>query len=431
MGLWYWDNGWGKNDLFRAKNPLKAILACPGPSLKQVQNLQGPGRFILGINTSYPTVRPDMWIGMDEAWCYDSNLMQESFPKIFRGTYCEMFCEEGKVKKMPFTYFADVASPPAGKTMLDLLKPDTKFSWHNHTLGVAFHIIMWMGFKEIYLVGCDMGGKKDYCHDLILEDAQRKRNQELYNKQIVFIERLTKAALKFEIKIISSTPNSPLNEFLPYVPLAEIPTVSKTKTQIRYVTDRPCTPVTVLKSGGEYKIEHVYRLAKQVPNLVCFSDIDIPNIPVIKLKHNWPGWWSKIELFRPDAIPGDILHIDLDTIVKNITPFLAAGKTTMLRDFHFPNVRNSTLMYIHTNDKEKIYNKFLTNTDSIMQQYSGVCGKSGMHGDQGFLTEMLPNVQCWQDILPGKAVSYRLHGNVDGAGIVCFYGKPRPWDVNL
>lgn len=433
MAVWYWNNAWCKSSMYRGFTRGKAILACPGPSLKQAQKLNGPGRFVFGINTSYPTIRPDLWIGMDESWCYDSNLINESFPKIFRGTYSETYCIEGKLKEMPFTYFADVAPPPAGKTMLNLLSEDVSFSWHFHTLGVAFHIIMWMGFKEIYLVGCDLGGQTDYCHGLVLNKEQRSRNQRLYNQQTIFIQKLANEAAKFNIKIISSTPNSPINNFLPYVPVDEIVKEEKKYNQIRYVTDRPCTPVTVLKTGGDFNINHVYRLANQVSGLVCFSDIDIPGIRTVKLKHNWPGWWSKLEVFRSDAIVGDILLIDLDTTVKNIEPFLKVGKTTMLRDFHWPGVLGSGFMYIHADDKESIFSTFMANPIGIMQKYSGKSGKQGMHGDQGFLTDRLSGsgIQCWQDILPGKVVSYRLHGQDDKADIIIYYAKPRPWDVGF
>lgn len=239
MSLWYWDKTWHKAGMYRSHVMSKAILACPGPSLKETKNLTGPGRFVVGINTSYPTVRPDLWIGMDEAWCYDSNLLAESFPKIFRGTYAEMHYNGSKVKEMPYTYFADVAYPPAGKTMLDLLEKDVKFSWHYHTLGTALHVIMWLGFKEIYLVGCDLGGKGDYCHSLILNQEQRNRNQRLYSQQYFFLKKLNNEALKNNIKIISSTQNSPINDFLTFVSIDNISIQTQPSLGPRYVTDRP------------------------------------------------------------------------------------------------------------------------------------------------------------------------------------------------
>jgi hypothetical protein len=429
--IWYNNNNnwepisWAKKDL-----GLDAILCCPGPSLKNVDisNLKGIGRKVFAINTSYPTVKPDIWVGMDEAYCYDTNILDEPFPKIFRGTYCEMIKEGKKVKDFPETYFADVATVPPGKTMLDLRSKDTKFAWHNHTLGVVFHLMIWMGAKNIYLVGCDMGGDKEYCHDLTLTQDQQIRNQKLYKQQIIFIKKLSLAAKEHGITIWSSTPNSPLNDFLPFKEISEITTRSTKKSKIRYVTDRPCTPVTVLKSGGEYTPEHVQRLASMVPGLVCLSDVDVPGVTCVPIKKHWPKWWSKIELFG-DAFDHDILHIDLDTtIIGDIGPFLKAGKTTLLKDFYHKGVFASGLMYIHQDDKKKVFDAFCADTKKIMENHK----EPPLLGDQGFLTTML-KPQSWQDILPGKVVSYRVCRDSipDGASIICYYGKDRPWNINL
>ena len=48
---------------------------------------------------------------------------------------------------------------------------------------------------------------------------------------------------------------------------------------------------------------------------VCLSNVDVP-CERIPLKHDWPGWWSCIELFRPDLpVEGRLLHIELDTLI--------------------------------------------------------------------------------------------------------------------
>nr|WP_145924153.1 hypothetical protein [Halomonas elongata] len=41
------------------------------------------------------------------------------------------------------------------------------------------------------------------------------------------------------------------------------------------------------------------------------------------LAHGWPGWWSKLELFRPHG--GDLLYLDLDTVVRgDLQPLIDA-----------------------------------------------------------------------------------------------------------
>ena len=72
MALWY-ECGSGPIKLAKsfAKKDLglDVYICCTGPSLADVKNeqLQVPGVFTIGINTSYPHIKPNMWIGIDKA----------------------------------------------------------------------------------------------------------------------------------------------------------------------------------------------------------------------------------------------------------------------------------------------------------------------------------------------------------------------------
>ena len=235
--IWAWRNQWERASFARCAET--GILACPGPSLAYApKNLQGPQRTVFAINTAYPKVRPDYWIGMDEAFCTDPNLVDESFPKIYRGTYSLMTQNGVEVRQTPSAYFADLVEVPEGQTMLDM-QGDKGFAWHSHTLGVALHFMIWMGAKRIGLLGCDLGGDTDYCHDLVLTEEQRKRNRRLYAQQTYFLDKLARAARVKGIEFFSLTQHSPINEFLEYVPIERI-IEPETKTgKPRYVLDRP------------------------------------------------------------------------------------------------------------------------------------------------------------------------------------------------
>ena len=113
------------------------------------------------------------------------------------------------------------------------------------------------------------------------------------------------------------------------------------------------TVACVLKSGGTYTPEWVGRLRAGVKRhlprehmFVCLSDVDVPSMR-IPLEHDWPGWWSKMELFR---LPGPILYFDLDTAIvgslSDIADYIAEAKApfTMLRDFYAPSHRGSGVM---------------------------------------------------------------------------------------
>lgn len=85
-----------------------------------------------------------------------------------------------------------------------------------------------------------------------------------------------------------------------------------------------------------YTPEWVYILKNMVtrnmPANEAFRFVCLTNVPdefngtieTIPLKHNWPGWWGKLELFRPGVFEdGDrVFYIDLDSIIiQSIKPF--------------------------------------------------------------------------------------------------------------
>jgi hypothetical protein len=66
-------------------------------------------------------------------------------------------------------------------------------------------------------------------------------------------------------------------------------------------------------------------VARNLPRphrFVCLSNVDVPceRVPLI---NDWPGWWSKIELFRPELFEDRVLYLDLDLVVlKNLSPII-------------------------------------------------------------------------------------------------------------
>lgn len=196
----------------------------------------------------------------------------------------------------------------------------------------------------------------------------------------------------------------------------------------------------VLRSGGEYRPEHVRALVAQIERhlpgvgVVCLSDVDVP-CERVPLKYGWRSWWSKLELFRPD-VAGDLLYIDLDTvIVGDLSELASLGRTTLLSDFYYPERPASGLMYLAESDRAKVWAAWIADPKAAMH-------KCMRHGDQQFIGEVLHDAQRFQDVLPGRVVSYKVHvakglnkrsigdGTVPaGASVVCFHGRPRPWHI--
>ena len=187
------------------------------------------------------------------------------------------------------------------------------------------------------------------------------------------------------------------------------------------------TILTVLKSGGEYEPKHVVRLANQFREqgftITCLSDIDVP-VKRIPLQHNWPGWWSKMEVFRPD-ITGDIFYIDLDsTVVDDPAELFTVTNPTMLSGDYEPKKLGSGVMFWPEGSREYVWDEWRRRPDFCR------------NGDQQFIERTGVRVDRWQKVRPGSLVSYKCGVKPKGmvpanAKIVYFHGKPRPWDADV
>ncbi|RWI47927.1 MAG: hypothetical protein EOR16_33980 [Mesorhizobium sp.] len=193
------------------------------------------------------------------------------------------------------------------------------------------------------------------------------------------------------------------------------------------------TVACVLRSGGEFEPRHVVRLFSQVTEHLpgatfrCFSDVDVQGLEVIPLRHGWPGWWAKMELFRPE-LAHDWLYFDLDTsIVGSLADMAAVEGPVIIRDWGQWRF-GSGIMAIPQAIKAAVWEAFTAAPADHMRRFAD-------GGDQEFLESCVGvDWRLWQDICPGQVCSYKVDvqrlGRVPaGVRAVAFHGKPRPWDV--
>lgn len=201
--------------------------------------------------------------------------------------------------------------------------------------------------------------------------------------------------------------------------------------------------VCVLRTGGDYTAEDVHRLQAGVAQhltlphrFACFSDADVP-CHRVELTSDWPGWWAKMEVFRPDVV-GDLLYFDLDTVVSGSLDAIATtDKFTILRDFYQGGDNHqSSAMFLPEQTRRIVWNAWNRDPQGHMARYEG-------GGDQKFLQGLKLGPVFWQDAFPNKFVSYKVHvrhphqnlretgnGSIPPeASVVIFHGKPRPRDV--
>lgn len=191
--------------------------------------------------------------------------------------------------------------------------------------------------------------------------------------------------------------------------------------------------LTVLRSGGEYRPEHVERLRTQCAEFapgtefLCLTDMNVPGGQ--RLRHGWPGWWSKIEAFR---LRGPILYLDLDTtITGSLTGLLGVARDepfTVLRDFNPGQREMGSGLMAWNGDMRRLYKAFVADPEKHIAENNS----ARWWGDQGFIERRTTKRAYWQDCLPGAVVSWKKHcgsGVPDDARVICFHGRPRPWEV--
>ncbi|NVK30997.1 MAG: hypothetical protein HWE20_08330 [Gammaproteobacteria bacterium] len=224
MALWY-DVGAGMarcQMASRTTDQRTAFFVAAGPSLDFVDpaHLNGPGRTVTVMNNAYPKVRPDIWCGMDDPTCYPRELYDEPFIKIMRGGYQNREIETGPITRKFNLFYADCTKPNHRSDIFKLRQHDVKFVWHRSTFMITMHILVWMGYSKIYMFGCDLNtSKQAYTSGTVIKgltDDRIARSQRLYDETNDWLRWFASESPKHGIEVISCSPESRINEYLPY-----------------------------------------------------------------------------------------------------------------------------------------------------------------------------------------------------------------------
>lgn len=189
----------------------------------------------------------------------------------------------------------------------------------------------------------------------------------------------------------------------------------------------------VCKSGAEYDKEWVGKLKRgvarnlTVPHVFrCLSDMDIAGR--VPLKHRWPGWWAKLELFR--VVDGPSLYLDLDTVVVGNIDHLTnlPYDFAAIRNFHDPEMIGSAVMWLKGPMKH-IYDKFCEKPYKWIEYHERK--RNGPYlGDQAFIWNAMNRKV---DTLDNQRIySYKFHCKEalpKDAALVCFGGQPKAPEI--
>lgn len=211
------------------------------------------------------------------------------------------------------------------------------------------------------------------------------------------------------------------------------------------------TLILVLREGGDFNEAHALALHRAVQahstvgvHTLLLTDSNSgalrseKHLTAEPLLHNWGGWWAKLEMFRPDlslSTKGMTVFMDLDTVITgNVDALWDTSPFTMLSDFYHPRWASGLMAWFPCAKNKPlvgIYERFLEDPVTHSRQFR-------VKGDQAFIQDCLKDSKLqpvfWQDRMPGKVISYKVHVRPtavlpEEADVVCFHGKPRPWEL--
>ena len=208
---------------------------------------------------------------------------------------------------------------------------------------------------------------------------------------------------------------------------------------IRQHQEKQLRVVCVLKRGGEYHARHVYALRDMclqwMPDhkFICLTDLPNLDCDTLPLLMNLNGWWSKLELFDVFT-EGNTIYLDLDTVIRGpcteVIARLMGRSFVIVRDFYRMRIDKKTMgscVMFWSGNYRWIFEMFLADRP-----------EKKLRGDQNFLEQAFnakgQEVEYLQDITH-EVCHVMLHirdqSPPSKAAIVCFHGKPRPWDQTL
>jgi hypothetical protein len=207
--------------------------------------------------------------------------------------------------------------------------------------------------------------------------------------------------------------------------------------------DGPLTVACVHKTGGAYdKADYVGKLARAVGRhltvphrFVCLSDRKHEGVEVIPLTEGWPGYWSKLEIFKPGQFGGPLMYLDLDTVISGNIDELATIPDPLVLSWDLMRGWVNSSFVLTRVDLSCVWNAMKADPKAVIGKYDS--GEGPYHGDQGLLQDVLAKERVpwrWvQSIKPHQVIwsAPGLRGNrpPNGTRIEMWYGNPKQPEV--
>jgi len=226
------------------------------------------------------------------------------------------------------------------------------------------------------------------------------------------------------------------------------------------VTDCACV---IHSTGYDWRyVENLYSmLTRALPGGIRFHvytehDRSVPPHMIKHILTEWPGiagpkksWWYKMQMFNPEHHSGNLLYLDLDTVVVRDLSWISALDTRYfwaIRDFRYlqnPHHTgfNSSVMWWNVSHFSWIWEQFSKSDITQLIKTNP--------GDQDYITKVIDINQRrffkdqmfesfrWQCLDGGYNFQRRQH-NSPGSGVkiapdtsvVIFHGAPKPHQIS-
>lgn len=219
---------------------------------------------------------------------------------------------------------------------------------------------------------------------------------------------------------------------------------------------------TVYRSGGPYDLRYVEALSSALQinaewdgDIVCLTDqpeqVEQDGVQAVPMEHNWPGWWSKIELFKPGLFDSPVIYLDLDTLVLGpihemqrmverwkYGPLLLRGYHPTSQRYDLPATgimawNPSQWRDFSGPQMEEVYQAFVERYSRMIDLGKNVDDYI-KGGDQGFVRQYVNPERKLQDVLPPNYIAFKrqvrqspnsTEGELRGARLLAWSGRPR------
>ena len=162
--------------------------------------------------------------------------------------------------------------------------------------------------------------------------------------------------------------------------------------------------------------------------------VDVPGTK-IELLHgdDWPGWWAKMELYRPDLPSGRTLYMDLDShCIRSLGPILdTPGDLVLFDDRTQQHAKKhaqrgeqgwvyryqaATILF-NPGQWNWLYNKFLQDDDYYLEHF---------RSDQDILGEWIPDQPTFpKEWMIKLAVVAKKHRDKPPEDVIIVTGQPK------